>query len=53
MLKNNYNNIIYKKRNFLTNTELQFYKILKNLEPEYNVIPQLIYGQFLKQNKKV
>ncbi len=37
----NYNNIIYKKRKFLTNTELEFYKMIKELEPEYNVIPQV------------
>ena len=46
LYNNNFNDekklkTIYKKKRFMTDTEYEFYNKLKNLEPEYKVIPQL------------
>ena len=46
LYNNNFNDdkklkTIYKKKNFMSNAEYEFYNKLKSLEPEYKVIPQL------------
>lgn len=43
---------IYKKRNFMTLTELNFYNKIQELEQEYKIVPQLNLGTIIeKQNK--
>lgn len=43
---------IYKKRNLMTTTELNFYNKFQELEQEYKIVPQLNLGTIVeKQNK--
>lgn len=44
--------LIYNKKNFMTEAELNFYHKIKVLEKEYNIIPQINLGTIVeKQNK--
>lgn len=44
--------IIYAKKNFMTQTELKFYKILMELSNDYNVIPQINLATIVKKVNK-
>lgn len=45
--------IIYKKKAFMTNTEKDFYQKLKPLEKQYKIIPQVNLGAIIEKESSI